>query len=329
MAPVPDDLLSIGALARAGGLPVSALRFYDAAGVLRPAHVDPVTGYRWYTSAQVRTARLVASLRQAGLPVADLVAVLADPFDAATVLARHRRRLEEDLDAARAHLDAAGEILRQTGPCTVSAQDFVAAVAAVRHAVGAHPRWPGLAGVLLHLDGATLRLVGCDGSRIAVATVPVRGSTAPQVRVVAPVGFLDTISSAALPTDGHLALGPDALEVLGLRGEPLHAAYPDYEQLLRSSGSRSVTVASREVAESVAEVDDVVVVRLERGRASFAAPSTTDELGFSRTFLLDAVRAARAENVALALDDERSALSVSAADRPQDVGVVMPILLRR
>src|SRR6185436_1823526 len=61
---VHDDLLSIGALARACGPSISALRFYDAAGVLRPAHVDPVTGYRWYTSAQVHTARLIANLRR-------------------------------------------------------------------------------------------------------------------------------------------------------------------------------------------------------------------------------------------------------------------------
>lgn len=72
-----DDLLSIGEMARAGGLPVSALRFYDAAGVLRPAHVDPATGYRWYGAAQLHAARVVASLRQAGLPVADMIAVLA------------------------------------------------------------------------------------------------------------------------------------------------------------------------------------------------------------------------------------------------------------
>lgn len=34
---------SIGALARESGLTVGALRFYDAAGVLRPARVDPGT----------------------------------------------------------------------------------------------------------------------------------------------------------------------------------------------------------------------------------------------------------------------------------------------
>lgn len=325
---MPDDLLSIGALARAGGLPVTTLRFYDAAGVLRPAHVDPATGYRWYTSAQVHTARLIASLRQSGLPVPDLIAVLTSPHDAPTVLAHHRRRLEDDLRAACAHLDVADDLLAEPGRCTVRTEDLVMAVAAVRHAVGTgDPEWPGLAGVLLHLDGTTLRLVGCDRFRVAVAAVPARLHSGPQVRVVAPVAFLDEVVSAAPPGSGEVALGPGVLDVLGFAGLPLDAAYPDYERLLRSGGSPSVTVASDELVESVARGADVVVVRLDGGRVELATPGARDTLGFSRTFVLDAVRAARAERVTLALDDDRSALSVSPAGRPADVGLVMPVRL--
>ncbi|MFS0702902.1 MerR family transcriptional regulator [Cellulomonas sp. 179-A 9B4 NHS] len=308
---------------------MSALRYYDAAGVLRPAHVDPATGYRWYTSGQVHAARLLASLRQAGLPVAEMVAVLDAPDQAHTVLARHRRRLEADLVAACAHIDAAADLLAQPARCTIATEDLLAAVTAVRHAVGADPQWPGLAGVLLHLDGTALRLVGCDRSRIAVATVPVRQPSGSEVRVVAPLAFLDEVVSAALPPAGPVALGPHQLEVLGLHGEPLDAAYPDYERLLRVDGSRSVTVTADELVEAAEGADDVVVVRLDGDRVALAAPGAHDAFGFSRTFLLDAVRAARGEHVAVALEDARSALSVSPADRPDDIGLVMPILLRR
>lgn len=330
MVPVHDDLLSIGALARAGGLPVSALRFYDAAGVLRPAHVDPTTGYRRYTAGQVHTARLVARLRQAGLPVADLVAVLAAPDEADTVLGRHRRRLEEDLAAARAHLDAAGDILREPARGTVAAPDLRAALAAVRHAVGGdHPAWPGLAGVLLHLDGPTLRLVGCDRHRVAVATVPVQHASGPSVRVVAPLAFLDQVVSSPLPEAGPVALDRGRLDVLGHVGAPLAGAYPDYERLLLSSGGSPAVVATGALVESAAAVDDVVVVRLDRGRVEVTPPTARDTFGWSRTFLLDAVRAARAERLTLSLDDARAALSVSPVDRPDDVGLVMPVLLHR
>jgi DNA polymerase-3 subunit beta len=39
-----DGPLSIGVFARISGLSVSALRFYDAAGVLAPARVDRISG---------------------------------------------------------------------------------------------------------------------------------------------------------------------------------------------------------------------------------------------------------------------------------------------
>ncbi|AEE44562.1 MerR family transcriptional regulator [Cellulomonas fimi] len=325
-----DDLLSIGELARAGGLPVTALRYYDATGVLRPAHVDPVTGYRWYTGAQVHPARLVASLRRAGLPVADLVAVLRAPEHAAVVLDRHRRRLVEDLVAAQAHLDDAAGLLAAPARCVVAADALVGAVGAVRHAVGAaDARWPGLAGVLLHLDGATLRLVGCDRSRLAVASVPVAEPSGPPVRVLAPPAFLDALTAATLPASGPVTLHPHRLEVLGRTSAALAGAYPDYERLLPPSGLPAATMASGALTEAVVGAGDVVVVRLDGGRVALAPPRPGDTLGYSRSFLLDAVRAARAEHVALSLDDERAALGVSPADRPADVGLVMPVLLHR
>ena len=57
-----SDLVSIGEVARASGLSVSALRFYDREGVLLPARVDPGTGYRWYSADQIESARLIAGL---------------------------------------------------------------------------------------------------------------------------------------------------------------------------------------------------------------------------------------------------------------------------
>src|SRR5690606_42064685 len=50
------ELMSIGAFAERAGMTASALRFYDDAGLLRPDRVDPVTGYRRYSEAQVARA---------------------------------------------------------------------------------------------------------------------------------------------------------------------------------------------------------------------------------------------------------------------------------
>jgi protein phosphatase len=62
-------LLTIGAFARASRLSPKALRLYDDLGLLRPAHVDPQSGYRWYHPGQLERARLVAWLRRLGMPL--------------------------------------------------------------------------------------------------------------------------------------------------------------------------------------------------------------------------------------------------------------------
>lgn len=63
-------LLTIGAFAKASRLSPKALRLYDELGLLAPARVDPVTGYRLYAPEQLERARLVAWLRRLGMPLA-------------------------------------------------------------------------------------------------------------------------------------------------------------------------------------------------------------------------------------------------------------------
>ncbi|WP_428957001.1 MerR family transcriptional regulator [Streptomyces sp. cg35] len=63
-------LLTIGAFAKACGLSPKALRLYDELGLLPPARVDPLTGYRLYAPEQLEQARLVAWLRRLGMPLA-------------------------------------------------------------------------------------------------------------------------------------------------------------------------------------------------------------------------------------------------------------------
>ncbi|MDT7743473.1 MAG: family protein phosphatase, partial [Actinomycetota bacterium] len=65
-----DERMTIGEFAVAAGLTPKALRLYDELGLLRPARVDPTTGYRSYLPAQLERARLVAALRRVGMPLA-------------------------------------------------------------------------------------------------------------------------------------------------------------------------------------------------------------------------------------------------------------------
>ncbi|MEU8973930.1 MerR family transcriptional regulator [Streptomyces monashensis] len=73
---VDDELLTIGAFAARARLSAKALRLYDRLGLLTPAHVDEVSGYRRYRADQVERARLVALLRQLDMPLARIAEVV-------------------------------------------------------------------------------------------------------------------------------------------------------------------------------------------------------------------------------------------------------------
>jgi len=66
-------------MVRTSGLSPKALRLYDAKGLLTPARVDPVTGYRAYAPAQVARARAIGLLRRLDLPLARIGALLDGP----------------------------------------------------------------------------------------------------------------------------------------------------------------------------------------------------------------------------------------------------------
>ncbi|MFE0703035.1 MerR family transcriptional regulator [Streptomyces sp. NPDC058872] len=71
------ELLTIGTFAKASRLSPKALRLYDELGLLTPARVDPLTGYRLYAPEQLDRARLVAWLRRLGMPLARIQQVCA------------------------------------------------------------------------------------------------------------------------------------------------------------------------------------------------------------------------------------------------------------
>jgi DNA-binding transcriptional MerR regulator len=69
--------MSIGEFARRSRLSPKALRLYDGLGLLSPARVDELSGYRYYSADQLETARLIATLRQVGVSLATVKELLA------------------------------------------------------------------------------------------------------------------------------------------------------------------------------------------------------------------------------------------------------------
>jgi DNA-binding transcriptional MerR regulator len=112
---VSDAELGIGSFAMLGGLSIPALRHYDEVGLLKPARVDPNTGYRYYRPDQVREARVIRALRALDLSIDEINDVLegGDEDRVRPILLDHRDRLSERARVLSQQLTALDEFIEK------------------------------------------------------------------------------------------------------------------------------------------------------------------------------------------------------------------------
>jgi DNA-binding transcriptional MerR regulator len=357
---------SIGEMARDSGLGVSALRFYDRAGVLVPDRVDPVSGYRWYAPGQLDEARLLARLRRAGMPLADIRLVLAGWTGADTDLVRqllrtHLRRLEQGLSDARAEFSALRVLLdHRENPMTsfrtdtavrlsLSGPGLAAALDAVRFAAGTDPELPMLCGILFDVEGDALRLVATDRYRMAVARAAADGHDGSRVQVTVPLPLADAMR-ALLDGEEQVRLTADGDRVTleaGDRqtaGRCLGHGFPDYRRLVRLPAGRRAVVdvpAFREAVRTgpvrAGEVRgqdgtscDLSVLKVaEDGSVTLAGDGADgrDLVAVNRAFLLDALAAGAVDRLILEFGAPTAPLAIRRPDDAHTFSLLMPVRL--
>ena len=345
---VESELLTIGELARASGLSASALRFYDRSGVLRPAYVDPDTGYRWYLAGQVRPARVVATLRRVAMPLAEIGRVLSGPPAEATALIDgHLRRLETGLADAQRELSRVrvliepeeSTVTKNVTTCTVAAPDLAAALRAVRFATGVDPELPMLAGVLIELAPAErlMRLVATDRYRLAVAAAPVVRAVGTAVRAIAPPALVDDVSAllgASAPVE--VTVDGDRLTVRAGEREVTAAAlpydFPDYRRLLPSPATRTVPVDASRLREALAGAGAVAVLSVGAddsvGVETGAPVAGAARIGVNPQFLSQALAAAGSRRITLEMRAPAEPIILRPADGADDTySLLMPVRL--
>ncbi len=168
--------MPIGAFARRTGLTSSALRFYADSGLLPPAEVDPVTGYRFYDTAQVERARTLRRLREIAMPLTGVEAVLgASAEEAARLLDEHLARIEEDAAAARQKAAVVRAALGGDPPglliATVKGPVLADAVEQVLTATAHEPGLAVLGGLHIEANGEALALTATDRYRLSTRTL--------------------------------------------------------------------------------------------------------------------------------------------------------------
>ncbi|MFH8368441.1 MerR family transcriptional regulator [Streptomyces sp. NPDC018031] len=96
-------MLTIGDFARHGRVSVRMLRHYDAVGLLRPARVDPSSGYRYYEAAQLARLNRVIALKDLGFTLEQVRSILDEDIGTDELRGMLRlRRAELESAAAEA-----------------------------------------------------------------------------------------------------------------------------------------------------------------------------------------------------------------------------------
>jgi protein phosphatase len=106
--------MPIGEFSERSGLSPKRLRAYAAGGLLVPEAVDSASGYRYYSLGQLREAQVIDTLRQAGVALAEIGAILRQP--SGDQLDAWARRLHEDAAQRQEALDVARRLLAIDSP---------------------------------------------------------------------------------------------------------------------------------------------------------------------------------------------------------------------
>ncbi|MEU8413141.1 MerR family transcriptional regulator [Amycolatopsis japonica] len=108
-------MFGIGDFAKHGRVSVRMLRHYDAIGLLRPAHVDPFSGYRSYTGEQLARLNRVIALKDLGFTLTQVQEILDAEIgvdELRGMLRLRRAELEAAIAADEARLKAVEARLR-------------------------------------------------------------------------------------------------------------------------------------------------------------------------------------------------------------------------
>lgn len=155
-------MLKIGEFSSLAHISIRALRHYDELGLLRPIHVDPESGYRYYSVSQLPRLHRILALRDLGFPLDRIAEALeegitADSLRGMLLLRRveQEREIQEEIDRL-SRLKALLHLIEQEGQMTT---DVVLKnvgpqwVASLREKIPAYRAIGGLFGKLYGLLG--------------------------------------------------------------------------------------------------------------------------------------------------------------------------------
>ncbi len=100
-------MFKIGDFSKFCRVPVSALRYYADIGLLEPIHIDPFTGYRYYSIDQLPRLNRILALKDLGLSLTQIKAMVeqtVSPDEIRGMLRLKQAELQQIVDEEQARL---------------------------------------------------------------------------------------------------------------------------------------------------------------------------------------------------------------------------------
>ena len=103
-----EGLISIGKMAKMNRISIPTLRLYDERGLLKPRHIDPETGYRYYDINQNARLDVIVYMKELGMSLAEIEQALQkeDITIIEELLAQKNEQLHEQMRQIKARHDA-------------------------------------------------------------------------------------------------------------------------------------------------------------------------------------------------------------------------------
>ena len=129
-------MLKIRDFARLAEVSMTTLRYYDEIGLLKPIHVDPETGYRFYTIDQLPHLHRILAFKELGLGLTQIVEILDEGVSSEALQGMLRFRqaqLQQNIHAEQEQLVRIEARLRslEQGGCLPAYEVVLKAVKAI------------------------------------------------------------------------------------------------------------------------------------------------------------------------------------------------------
>ncbi|MFJ4774525.1 MerR family transcriptional regulator [Streptomyces uncialis] len=348
-----SELMPIGVFAQCSGLTASALRFYADSGLLPPAEVDPVSGYRYYGSDQVARATALRQLREIAMPLAAVEAVLdAGADEAARLLDEHVAKIVDDAATARQKAAAIKSTLGASVPglaiAALMGPVLADAVEQVLTATAHEPGMAVLAGLHIEASHEAIALTATDRYRLSTRTlVPAKPADQTWVGTVDGDDMRAALTTVRRSALVRIEAVPHGIRLRMPEREDRHCRllsedFPDHRLMLASLGeiSTRATVSKDLLLRALEEHPGERVALHVSDHGVNVRPSNDEDPGvqlpatvtggalqirFEMTTLYPAVSTAIGPDVMLDLRRHDGPVTIRSADRGDLTTLAMPI----